>query len=346
MIGRARDLRRSPRSCGSLVLSRASLSFAYPFASLTLPADRARRPVRAARDDPAAAVGGRASASWWASCWWRRRRTTDRDAIRARGGARRRHRQLQHRRLPRAMPRVARTRTAATSTIDVLVIDNASHDGSHRRAVAAHPWARLIENPENVLLSPAWNQGVRETAAPFVLLLNPDAEWWTGTLADYVDVARAHPRAGIVGPMVRNPDGTVYASGRSFPERRSTRSATPSSARSHPDNRVHAAATTWTAGTAPPSARSTGSRGCCMLMPREAFDEVGPLRRGVPPLRRGARPRHAAARRRLVRALHARRSRSSTRSASRPGGRAASLRCTRTASTATTASTEPPDGGG
>jgi N-acetylglucosaminyl-diphospho-decaprenol L-rhamnosyltransferase len=102
-------------------------------------------------------------------------------------------------------------------TMDVLVIDNASSDGSHAAAAAAHPWVRLIENPENDFLSPAWNQGLRETAAPFVLLLNPDAEWWTGTLADLVAVARANPRAGIVGPRVLNPDGTVYASGRSFP---------------------------------------------------------------------------------------------------------------------------------
>ena len=45
---------------------------------------------------------------------------------------------------------------------------------------------RLIENPENVYLSPAWNQGIRETDAPYVLLLNPDTEWLAGTLADYV----------------------------------------------------------------------------------------------------------------------------------------------------------------
>ena len=80
--------------------------------------------------------------------------------------------------------------------MDVLVIDNASHDGSHTAAVAAHPWARLIENPENVFLSPAWNQGIRETSAPYVLLLNPDIEWWQGTLADYVAVAKANPQRG------------------------------------------------------------------------------------------------------------------------------------------------------
>jgi N-acetylglucosaminyl-diphospho-decaprenol L-rhamnosyltransferase len=159
--------------------------------------------------------------------------------------------------------------------IDVLVIDNASVDGSHTRAIAAHPWARLIENRENVYLSPAWNQGIRATDAPYVLLLNPDTEWWTGTLADYVAVAREHPRAGIVGPMIRNLDGTVYPSGRPLPSvvdavghgflgpflpgNRFTR-------RYHMEgwDRTTEREVDWVSG-------------ACMLLPRRVFDEVGML---------------------------------------------------------------------
>lgn len=156
---------------------------------------------------------------------------------------------------------------------DVLVIDNASRDGSHTRAVAQHPWTRLIENPTNVFLSPAWNQGIRETDAPYVLLLNPDTEWWKGSLADFVRAAREHPRAGIIGPLIRNPDGTVYPSGRPFP--------------SVLDAVGHAFL-----GTAAPRNRFTRRyhlqgwdrtterevdwvSGACMLLPRTAFDEVG-----------------------------------------------------------------------
>jgi N-acetylglucosaminyl-diphospho-decaprenol L-rhamnosyltransferase len=100
-------------------------------------------------------------------------------------------------------------------TTDVVVIDNASSDGSADAADV--PGVRLIRNPTNRYLSPAWNQGAAETDAPFLLFLNPDTEWFHGTLADLLAVARAHPRAGIVGPMLRNPDGTVYPSGRRFP---------------------------------------------------------------------------------------------------------------------------------
>ena len=148
-------------------------------------------------------------------------------------------------------------------TTDVLVIDNDSHDGSHTRAVAANPWARLIENPTNVFLSPAWNQGIRATTAPWVLLLNPDTEWWAGTLADYVEAARNQPRAGIVGPVVRNSDGSVYQSGG-----RSPASPTPWATRSWARRcrgTGSRAATTWKAGTAAPTERWIGSAGvaCC-----------------------------------------------------------------------------------
>lgn len=157
--------------------------------------------------------------------------------------------------------------------IDVLVIDNASRDGSHRRAVAAHPWVRLIENAENVYLSPAWNQGIRETRAPLILFLNPDTEWWRGTLAAYAAVARAHPRAGIVGPMVRNPDGSVYPSGRPFP---SVADAvghaflSPFDPGNRFTRRYHLEG--WDRTT---ERRVDWVSGCCMLVRRQALDEVG-----------------------------------------------------------------------
>ena len=165
-------------------------------------------------------------------------------------------------------------------TTDVLVIDNASHDGSHLRATSAHPWARLIENPTNVYLSPAWNQGIGATDAPWILLLNPDTEWWEGTLADYVGVARTRPRVGIVGPLVRDSDGAIYPSGRPFP------------------GIVDAVGHAFL-GTLMPGNRFTRRyhlqdwdrtsdrevdwvSGCCMLLARESLEEVGLLDEGFP----------------------------------------------------------------
>ena len=69
-----------------------------------------------------------------------------------------------------------------------------------------------------MFLSPAWNQGIRETKAPCVLLLNPDTEMVAGTLADYVAVAtaasrRRHRRAR----WCATPTAPIYESGRPFP---------------------------------------------------------------------------------------------------------------------------------
>jgi N-acetylglucosaminyl-diphospho-decaprenol L-rhamnosyltransferase len=159
--------------------------------------------------------------------------------------------------------------------VDVLVIDNASRDDSHTKAIAVHPWARLIENPENVYLSPAWNQGIRESDADYVLLLNPDTEWWVGTLADYVAVARAHPRAGIVGPMVRNTDGSVYPSGRPIPsvvDALGHAFLGPFAPGNRFSRRYHSVG--WDRTT---EREVDWVSGCCMLLPRKAFDEVGVL---------------------------------------------------------------------
>ena len=165
-------------------------------------------------------------------------------------------------------------------TTDVLVIDNASRDGSHLRAVAAHPWARLIENPRNIYLSPAWNQGIKASSAPYVLLLNPDAEWHLGTLADYVAVARANPKAGIVGPAIRNPDGSMYPSGRPLPNMMDAVGhaflspfvpTNPFTRRYHMQgwDRTTERIVDWVSG-------------ACMLIPRVALDEVGLFDEGFP----------------------------------------------------------------
>lgn len=106
---------------------------------------------------------------------------------------------------------------ASGLSVDVLVVDNASHDGSAQLAVERTPQARLIENPTNRGLSAAWNQGARAVDAPWILFLNPDAEICRGNLAALVGAAEHRPEVALVGPVIRNPDGTIYESGRDFP---------------------------------------------------------------------------------------------------------------------------------
>jgi N-acetylglucosaminyl-diphospho-decaprenol L-rhamnosyltransferase len=107
--------------------------------------------------------------------------------------------------------------SAGDARLEVVVVDNASVDGSADHAVADHPEIRLIRNDGNRGFAAAANQGMRTTAAPFILLLNPDAEVLSGTLGGFVKVARDHARAGAIGALVRDPDGGIYPSARKIP---------------------------------------------------------------------------------------------------------------------------------
>jgi N-acetylglucosaminyl-diphospho-decaprenol L-rhamnosyltransferase len=163
--------------------------------------------------------------------------------------------------------------------VDVVVVDNASADRS-ADAVEGRPGVRLIRNDTNRYLSPAWNQGAALTDAPYLLFLNPDTEWWSGTLADLVGAAAADPTAGIVGPLLRSPDGTVYPSGRRFPGLLDGFGHAFVSLVA-PDNRFSRRyrMDDWDRATA----RTVDwVSGAAMLMPRAAFDAVGGFDEGFP----------------------------------------------------------------
>ena len=101
--------------------------------------------------------------------------------------------------------------------LDLVVVDNASCDGSATMAIERTPQARLMANATNLGLSAAWNQAARTVDAPWILFLNPDAAIRRGDLPGFVNAGANRPDVGLVGPMIRNPDGTVYESGRAFP---------------------------------------------------------------------------------------------------------------------------------
>jgi N-acetylglucosaminyl-diphospho-decaprenol L-rhamnosyltransferase len=107
--------------------------------------------------------------------------------------------------------------SAGDARVEVVVVDNASHDGSPEAAIRERPDMNLIRNRTNRGFAAAANQGIAASSAPFVLLLNPDAEIVGGTLAALVKVARERPGAGAVGALVRNPNGSIQPSARRVP---------------------------------------------------------------------------------------------------------------------------------
>lgn len=100
---------------------------------------------------------------------------------------------------------------------EVLVIDNASSDGSAGLVQEKFPQVHLIANPSNAGFTIACNQGIAGSSGRYVLLLNPDTELQPGALPLMVDYLREHPEVALLGPQLLNPEGSVQSSRRRFP---------------------------------------------------------------------------------------------------------------------------------
>ncbi|MBP7005794.1 glycosyltransferase family 2 protein [Patescibacteria group bacterium] len=100
----------------------------------------------------------------------------------------------------------------------VIVIDNASKDGTVEEVRAQFPWVTVIANTENRGFAAACNQGIRATHARHVLLLNPDMCVEADTIANAIAYADTRPEGGIFGGLLLREDGSVLPSVRRFPD--------------------------------------------------------------------------------------------------------------------------------
>jgi GT2 family glycosyltransferase len=100
---------------------------------------------------------------------------------------------------------------------EVLVVDNASKDGSPELVGEEFPWVRLIRGRKNVGLARATNVGIAAARGEFLLWLNPDCELRGVGVGSMVDYIRDHPDVGALGPRLVDPDGTLQLSCRRFP---------------------------------------------------------------------------------------------------------------------------------
>ena len=100
---------------------------------------------------------------------------------------------------------------------DIVVVDNGSHDGSLEALIAADPSVRVLRMSRNLGFGSAANRGVAATTTPYVLVMNPDTVVEPGLVKALLAALDHDPRLGVVGPRLDNSDGTLYPSGRQFP---------------------------------------------------------------------------------------------------------------------------------
>lgn len=91
----------------------------------------------------------------------------------------------------------------------VVVIDNASHDGSASAIAQAFPQVELITSATNLGFAAANNLVAARVRTEWILLLNPDTEVQSGAIDALLDAAIATPDAGITGGRTVFPDGSL-----------------------------------------------------------------------------------------------------------------------------------------
>jgi N-acetylglucosaminyl-diphospho-decaprenol L-rhamnosyltransferase len=99
-----------------------------------------------------------------------------------------------------------------------IVVDNASVDDSRAVALAADPDHTWIDSGGNLGYGRAANLGAAASSRPHLLICNPDLEVGERSVVALLARLEAEPALGLVGPLVRNPDGTIYPSARTFPD--------------------------------------------------------------------------------------------------------------------------------
>jgi len=102
-------------------------------------------------------------------------------------------------------------------TVEIIVVDNASTDGSPEMVEGQFSHVRLIRNGQNLGFAKANNIGIRESTGRYVALINSDIKVLGNCLDPLANYLDKHPDVGNVGPRILNRDMTLQSSCRKFP---------------------------------------------------------------------------------------------------------------------------------
>jgi hypothetical protein len=181
--------------------------------------------------------------------------------------------------LRRCLLSLGRGEAPLAPTIEVMVVDCASLDGSADMVQREFPRVRLIASQENLGYARGNNMGMVEASGRYALILNPDTELVGDALASMVRYLEEHPGVGALGPQLCYPDGTLQPSRRRFP---SLATAFWESTLLHqwfPDNRVvHRYYLADRPADVPQPV--DWLVGAALMIRREAWQQAGPLDEG------------------------------------------------------------------
>jgi GT2 family glycosyltransferase len=108
-------------------------------------------------------------------------------------------------------------RTVHHVTFEIIVVDNASTDGSAEAVSKAYPSITLISNPSNLGFGGANNRALKRMRGNYAVILNSDILLRESALENMVDFMEHHPEAGLCGPQLLNADDTKQNSAGNLP---------------------------------------------------------------------------------------------------------------------------------
>lgn len=100
---------------------------------------------------------------------------------------------------------------------EVIVVDNASGDGSADMVREGFPWAKILALQTNGGYSAGNNAGIRQATGDYILVLNPDVAVFRGAVETMLAYMKEHAKVGLSVPKLVNPDGSIQMSAMRFP---------------------------------------------------------------------------------------------------------------------------------
>lgn len=164
---------------------------------------------------------------------------------------------------------------ATDHPVQVVMADNGSTDGAPQEAVQRYPDAQLFETGANLGYGGAVNSAVAllgDRGSEFLIVANPDVQWGPGSIDALLEAAARWPHAATLGPLIREPDGSVYPSARHLPSliRGGMHAVVGPIWPNNPWSRA------YRQERLEPSERPVGwLSGACLLVRRAAFDQIG-----------------------------------------------------------------------
>lgn len=162
---------------------------------------------------------------------------------------------------------------ATSSPTELIVVDNSATDDGLAAVLEGREGVRLLRAPDNPGYGAAVNRAraLLTSDVDWLVVANPDVTIAPGAIDDLVAAGRRLPRAGALGPLIRDEAGVPYPSARNLPSLRTGIGhslfvrlwpGNPWSARYRNDRSIVERSTGWLSG-------------AFLLLSREAFDEVG-----------------------------------------------------------------------